>query len=153
MTLPGSGDLPTGHSPREITTIRHCPFHPTLPDRQGVEMGTRHSLLATERTRLHEKGRRHSTIVADSYSRVVENPEALTHLGWQVYEWWIRLGNDTANAFYANPIAGGLSWPIFETVFHLEQMRDVIAATFFSNIWATFGLRSADASKSAMRRH
>jgi hypothetical protein len=107
-------------------------------------MGARHELLAVAHARIRQQRPPSNPVALAGNPKVAEIRETLTHLGWGVYEWWIRLSNDTANEFYASPFAIDLTSPIFETAVRLEQMRDAFSATFFGNLWAAFGLPTAD---------
>jgi hypothetical protein len=108
-----------------------------------MKMGTRHDPAAAQRTTIPKKAPPCDLLVAAS-DRNFADREAVTTLGWNAYDWWIQLGNETANGFYANPIAAGLASPIFETAVRLRDLRDSIAAIVFGNLWTTFGFPGAD---------
>ena len=66
-------------------------------------MGARHELLAVAHARIRQQRPPSNPVALAGNPKVAEIRETLTHLGWGVYEWWIRLSNDTANEFYASP--------------------------------------------------
>jgi hypothetical protein len=133
-----------GKAPIAGITLRRHHLLLTRRSRTGVKMGTRHVLTGPERTTIPRKAPLYNPLAAASDTKVADDHEGLTHLGWRAYDWWIRLGNETGNGFYANPIAGRLTSVILETAFRLSDMRDAIAAIVFSNLWTTFGWPSAD---------
>jgi hypothetical protein len=106
-------------------------------------MGTKHLRLSEEVTDFQEKALFYCPTGDGSYANGASGEEQFTQAGWRVYEWWIRLTNETANQLYRNLLVGGFAGSMFETTLYLRSIGDAISSAILGSLWPALELPTA----------
>ncbi|MBV8054681.1 MAG: hypothetical protein JO071_05510 [Deltaproteobacteria bacterium] len=98
------------------------------------------SFLAQELTKFFEAAWLDLPAEAGKILLGVGDQKQLRKAGWKAYDAWISLANEFTNTVYSDPIIGGVTGQVMESVLRLRQIGGAVAAASFSNLWPAIGL-------------